>query len=78
MGKQLLSKCGNRMAMALLLTTDEEAILSKLLLVRRSIGNAKRVAKDVSGNLKNFEVKIKSHKKTQAMHLYLMPSSPSR
>ena len=33
--------CGNRTAMALLLTTDEQAKLSKLLLVRRSIGNAK-------------------------------------
>ena len=41
MGKPLLSKCGNRMEMDLLLTTDEEA--SKLLFVRRFIGKAKRV-----------------------------------
>ena len=37
------------MAMALLLTTDEEAIFSKLLLVRRSIGNAKRVGQRCVG-----------------------------
>ena len=29
--------------MALLLTNNEEAILSKMMVVRRSIGNAKRV-----------------------------------
>ena len=52
--------------MALLLANDEEAILSKLLVVRRSIGNAKRVVNGVSGNPKNFGVKIKSHEKTQS------------
>ena len=61
MDKQLLSQCGNRMAMALLLTTDEDAILSKLLFVRRSIGNSRQNewANDVSDNPNNFEVKIK-------------------
>ena len=34
---------GNRTAMALLLTNDEEVMSPKLLVVRRSIGNAKRV-----------------------------------
>ena len=37
------------MTIALLLTTDEEAILSKLLRVRRSIGNAKRVGQRCVG-----------------------------
>ena len=41
--------CGNRTALALRLTTDEEAILSKLLLVRRSIGNSKRVGQRCVG-----------------------------
>ncbi len=47
--------------MTLLLTTDEEAKLSKLLLVLRSIDNSKEWANGMSGDLKNFEVKIKSH-----------------
>ena len=38
-----------RHAMALLLTTDEQAKLSKLLLVRRSIGNANRVGQRCVG-----------------------------
>ena len=37
------------MAMILLLTTDEEANLSKMLLVRRSIGNAKRMGQRCVG-----------------------------
>ena len=37
------------MVTALFLTTDEEAILSKLLRVRRSIGNAKRVSQRCVG-----------------------------
>ena len=52
MKKPLLSNCGNRMAMALLLNTDEEAIL--LLLVRRSIGNAKRVGQRCVGQPKQL------------------------
>ena len=39
---------GNRTA-ALLLTTDEQSILSKLLVVRQSIGNAKRVGQRCVG-----------------------------
>ena len=42
------------MAMALLLTTDEEAILSKLLRVRRSVGNAKRVSQRCVGQPKQL------------------------
>ena len=41
--------CGNRTAMALLLTTEEQAKLSKLLLVRRSIGNAESVGQRCVG-----------------------------
>ena len=41
--------CGNRTAMALLLTTDEQAKFPKLLLVRRSIGNANRVGQRCVG-----------------------------
>ena len=37
-----------------------------MLLVRRSIGNAKRVGQRCVEQLKNFEVKIKSHENTQA------------
>ena len=40
---------GNRTAMALLLANDEEAILSKLLVVRWSIGNAERVGQPYVG-----------------------------
>ena len=40
---------GNTTAMALLLTNNEEAILSKLLVVRRSVGNAKRVGQRCVG-----------------------------
>ena len=40
---------GNRTAMAMLLANDEEAILSKLLVVRRSIGNAERVGQRCVG-----------------------------
>ena len=40
---------GNTTAMALLLTTDEEATLSNLSVVRRSIGNAKRVGQRCVG-----------------------------
>ena len=40
---------GNRTAMALLLANDEEAIFSKMLVVRWSIGNAKRVGQQCVG-----------------------------
>ena len=46
--------CGNRIAMALLLTTYEEAILSKLLRVPWSIGNAKRVSQRGVGQPKQL------------------------
>ena len=57
---------GNRTAMTLLLANDEEALLSKMLVVRLSIGNAKRVVNGVSGNPKNFGLKIKSQERTQS------------
>ena len=51
---------GNRTTMALLLTNDEEAISSKLLVVGRSTSNAKKWDNGVFGKPKNFGVKIKS------------------
>ena len=46
--------------MVLLLTNDDESISLTLLVVGRSIGNAKRVGSGVSGKPQNFGVKIKS------------------
>ena len=56
------------MAMDLLLTTDEEAKLSNLLIACSAIHRQCKKEWDngVSSDLNNFEVKIKSHEKTEA------------
>ena len=64
-GKRHYVRCifwgyGIRTAIALFLTSDEETILSKLLALHNEW------ATGVSGNPKNFGVKIKSHVKTQS------------
>ena len=65
------------MAMALLLTTDEEAkYYQSCCLFGDPSAMQNEWTNDVSGNPNNVEVKIKPHEKTQA-HLYLIRSSPS-
>ena len=56
----------NRMAMTLLLTTDEEAKFSTLLLVRRSIGKSKRVGQRYIGRPEELRSENQIHKETQA------------
>ena len=66
------------MAMAMILTTDEEAILSKVLRVRRFIGNAKRVGQRCVGQPEQLRSEDQiTRENASAPFIYLMRSSPS-